>query len=101
MQAPNCTELIARLPFWTRLVFLGLSLSWLVSLFSDIPEKLIASSVNTTFGSYRFWTVFTASIYVDNLLFLFIVIYNLDSFLPSLVPDFRFRNIEYPLPSSW
>lgn len=100
MHPPDCREIMGKLPFWNRIVFCGLSLSWILSLLSDIPESLLASSVTNTFQSYKFWTIFTASLYIDNLLFLFIVIYNFNSFLPKLVPDSLFRSIECQLLSS-
>jgi hypothetical protein len=94
----NCGEEIGKLPFWTRTVYFCLGGSWLLSLFG--MDSLLGSNSSVVFDKYRVWTLFTANLFVDNLLFLFIVIYNFNSFLPALVLPTAFRKINSLHPCS-
>lgn len=93
----NCGEEIRKLPFWTRVVYFSLLISWFLSLFG--LESSLGSNETVVFAQYRVWTLLTANLFVDSIFFLFIVIYNFHSFLPMLVPLTVLRKKKYQPPS--
>jgi hypothetical protein len=94
---PNCADIIRPLPFWTRVVYFGLIISWLFDFITRFPSEYLACSVQKIFEYDMFWTVLTSAFYVDSLFFLTIIIYNFNTFLPKLVFVYLSRNKGHPL----
>lgn len=84
---PNCADIINQTPFWTRAVYFSMGVCWFLDLITNFPSGFIAGSVDNIFKSYKVWTIFTGSFYVDSLFFLFLIIYNFNTFLPKLVNE--------------
>ena len=85
-QLPNCSEIIGRLPFWTRLTYFSLVIIWVLDLFSSMPALYLGSNITTISPSnYHLWTLLTANFYVDRLFLVILIIYNFSTFLPKLV----------------
>lgn len=81
----NCAEELGKLPFFTRLVYFSLAISWFLELISGLPSALFESSVSTTFSSLYIWTLLTCNFCVDSLFLLTVVVFNFHTFLPKLV----------------
>lgn len=76
---------IGKIPFWSRVMFFGLLITWVLNLVTGIPASVLASSINNTIYRFLFYTPITSQFYVPSLLMLLTVTLSMSSVLPKLV----------------
>jgi hypothetical protein len=76
---------IGKIPFWSRVLFFSLVLTWLLDLLTGIPASYMASSINNTFHRFLFYTPLSSQLYASSLFTLLTVTFSLNSVLPKLV----------------
>lgn len=84
--------MIASLPLWTRFLYFSLGIVWVIDLLTGAPRWLLAAQPETTFYSWWLWTLLTSIMYVEYLFMVILIIYNMHTFLPKIVPSPRHRN---------
>ncbi len=81
---PKCDEFFAGIPFSCLLFYCLLFGVWLIDLFTDCKAYLI-NDYHKTILELQLWRLITSMLAGPSLLMICIVIFNLQTFLPSLV----------------
>jgi hypothetical protein len=89
-------NILARIPFANRALFLIIALLWIVDLGGFVTLKLVNEANYSWAPYYQLWRVIVASFCLTSLTLFFFACLNLWTFLPRLVPSYLFRNRKHP-----